>query len=195
MHMLSSLTRNWWIAVLRGVIAIGFGAAAFIWPGVTLEILIVLFGAYAFLDGITTLLLGVFGMGAHERWWAAVLSGVVGVLVGVATFVQPATTALALIYVIAAWALVTGVLQVLAAIRLRELISGEWLLGLGGALSVLFGILLVTAPAAGVLTLVFLFGYYAISAGIAQIGFGLRLRGLAHHLPLLHRTPATSTSR
>jgi uncharacterized membrane protein HdeD (DUF308 family) len=87
--MLSSLTRNWWIAMLRGIIAIAFGAAAFVWPGVTLAILISLFGAYALVDGITTLLLGVLGAGSNERWWAAVLSGVVGVLAGVATFVPP----------------------------------------------------------------------------------------------------------
>ena len=181
--MLSSLTRHWWVAVLRGVIALGFGAAAFLWPGVSLAILISLFGAYVLVDGITTLLLGMRGAGSNERWWAAVLSGVVGVLAGVATFVQPASTALALVYVIAAWALVTGGLQIYAAIRLRELIADEWLLGLGGALSLLFGILLVAMPAAGVLTLVFLFGYYAIRAGLAQVGFGLRLRGLAQHLP------------
>ena len=193
--MLSSLTRNWWIAMLRGIIAIAFGAAAFVWPGVTLAILISLFGAYALVDGITTLLLGVLGAGSNERWWAAVLSGVVGVLAGVATFVQPAATALALVYVIAAWALVTGGLQIFAAIRLRELIADEWLLGLSGALSMLFGILLATAPAAGVLSLVFLFGYYTISTGLAQVGFGLRLRGLAQHLPRPHAAAAAAPSR
>jgi uncharacterized membrane protein HdeD (DUF308 family) len=191
--MLSSLTRNWWVAALRGVIAVGFGAAAFVWPGVTLDILIVLFGAYALVDGITTLMLGVLGVGSNERWWAAVLSGVVGVLAGVVTFAQPVATAVALVYVIAAWAMLTGGLQILAAIRLRELISDEWLLGLSGALSMLFGILLVTAPAAGVLALVFLFGYYAISAGLAQVGFGLRLRGLAQQRPRPHAAAAAST--
>jgi uncharacterized membrane protein HdeD (DUF308 family) len=90
---------------------------------------------------------------------------------------------------------VTGGLQIFAAIRLRELIADEWLLGLSGALSMLFGILLVTAPAAGVLTLVFLFGYYTISAGLAQVGFGLRLRGLAQHLPRPHAAAAAAPSR
>jgi uncharacterized membrane protein HdeD (DUF308 family) len=181
--MLSSLTRNWWVAVLRGLIAIGVGVGSFVWPGVTLETLVYLFGAYALVDGITTLLLGVLGIGSNERWWAAIASGAVGVLAGVATFAQPVSTALALVYLMAAWALVTGGLQIVAAVRLRALISHEWLLGLGGALSIVFGILLLTGPAAGALTLVFLFGYYTMSAGLAQVGVGLRLRGLAHHQP------------
>ena len=193
--MLSSLTRNWWVAVLRGVLAIGVGAAAFVWPGVTLETLVYLFGAYALIDGITTLGLGLLGLGSNERWWAAALSGIVGVLAGVGTFLQPAATALALVYVIATWAMLTGGLQIVAAIRLRDVIADEWLVGLGGALSMLFGSVLVTAPAAGVLTLVLLFGYYTISAGLAQVGFGLRLHGLGQHLPRAHAAAAVSSSR
>ena len=192
--MLSSLTRNWWLAVLRGLIAIGFGTATFVWPGVTLELLIVLFGTYALVDGVTALALGVLSVGSNERWWAAVLSGVVGVLAGMVAFVQPAATALALVYVIAAWALLAGGAQIVAAIRLRQYIADEWLLGVGGALSMLFGVLLLTAPATGVLTLVLLFGYYAISAGLAQVGFGLRLRGLAQQLPRPHTARAISTA-
>jgi uncharacterized membrane protein HdeD (DUF308 family) len=193
--MLSSLTRNWWVAVLRGLIAVVFGTAAFVWPGLTLEVLIVLFGAYALVDGTSTLIMGVLGAGSNERWWVAVFSGLLGVLAGAVTFLQPAVTMLALVYIIAAWALVTGGVQMVMAIRLRELIQDEWLLGLGGALSVVFGILLATAPAAGVLSLVLLFGYYTISTGLAQVGFGLRLRGLAQHLPRPHAAAAGSSAR
>ena len=190
--MLSSFAHHWWVAVLRGVLAIAFGLAAFVWPGLTLATLIALFGAYALVDGIVTLGLGFFGLGSNERRGATVLSGALGVLAGIVTFAQPAAAAFGLLYVIAAWAMISGVLQVAAAVQLRNVISDEWLMGLGGALSVVFGILLLAAPASGVLTLVFLFGYFAISAGITHIGFGLRLRGLGQHLP---RPSSRSSSR
>jgi uncharacterized membrane protein HdeD (DUF308 family) len=191
--MLSSFAHHWWVAVMRGVLAIGFGFAALVWPGLTLEILVALFGAYALVDGMATLGFGLFGIGSNERRAPTLLSGALGVLAGVVAFVQPSATAVGMVYVIATWAIVTGVLQVAGAIRLRELISDEWLMGLGGALSVVFGVLLLSPPSAGVLTLVFLFGFYAISAGLAQIGFGLRLRSLAQHLPLRHTAEASST--
>jgi uncharacterized membrane protein HdeD (DUF308 family) len=194
--MLSSLAHYWWVAVVRGVLAIALGLAAIVWPGVTLASLIALFGAYALVDGIVSLSMGAApGVGHGGRRASAVLSGVLGILAGIIALVQPAATAFGLLYVVAGWAMITGVLQVTAAIRLREHLSNEWLVGLGGILSVLFGLLLVVAPAAGVLTLVFLFGYYAISAGIVQIGLGLRLRGVAEHLPRVRSAPATSTAR
>jgi uncharacterized membrane protein HdeD (DUF308 family) len=193
--MLSSLAQYWWVAVARGVLAIVFGLAAIVWPGVTLASLILLFGAYVLVDGVVTLGMGLFGLGRNDQRAATVLSGVLGVLAGIVTFLQPAAAAFAMLYVVAGWGMITGVLQIATAIRLRKHISNEWLVGLGGSLSVLFSVLLLAAPAAGVVTLVFLFGYYAISAGVVQIGFGLRLRGLTEHLPLLHRCPSTSPAR
>jgi uncharacterized membrane protein HdeD (DUF308 family) len=120
--MLSSLAHHWWVAVLRGVLAIAFGLAAFVWPGLTLATLIALFGAYALVDGIVTLGLGLFGLGSNEHRWGTILSGALGVLAGIVTFAQPAAAAFGLLYVIAAWAMMIGVLQVAAAVRLREVI-------------------------------------------------------------------------
>jgi len=180
--MLSSITRNWWLVALSGALAVLFGVAAFVWPGMTFEVLVLLFGAYAFVDGIVWLGFGLLAAGSEERWWPLVLGGIVGIATGVLTFAQPATMGLALVYVVGAWAIVTGLLTIVAAVRLRDAISNEWLMGFSGVLSIIFGVLVLAQPNAGALTLVFLFGFYAILAGIAQISLGIRLRGLGESL-------------
>jgi uncharacterized membrane protein HdeD (DUF308 family) len=192
--MLSSLTRNWWLVALRGTLAVIFGAAAFVWPGLTFEVLVLLFGAYAFVDGVIVLSFGLAAAGDGQRWWPLVLGGGVGIATGVLTFVQPAAMALALVYVIGAWAIVTGILEIAAAIRLRDVISNEWLMGLSGALSIVFGGIVLAQPNTGALALVFLFGFYAILAGISQISLGFRLRGLGETLQPRTQS-ATSPSR
>ena len=192
--MLSSITRNWWLAALRGGLAIVFGVAAFVWPGLTFEVLVLLFGAYAFVDGAVVLSLGLMAAGDQERWWPLVLGGVVGIATGVLTFIYPGAMALALVYVIGAWAIITGILEMAAAIRLRNVITSEWLMGFSGVLSTIFGVLVIAQPGAGALTLVYLFGFYAILAGIAQISLGFRLRGLGETLAP-ETQHATSPSR
>lgn len=192
--MLSSLTRNWWMAALRGTLAVIFGVAAFVWPGMTFEVLVLLFGAYAFVDGILVLGFGLVAAGDGEQWWPLVLSGILGIGIGVLTFAKPATMALALVYVAGFWAIVTGLLEVVAAIRLRDVISGEWLMGLSGALSILFGLLVVAQPDTGALALVYLFGFYAILAGVSQIGLGFRLRGLSEDVAKAPIQTVSSTS-
>jgi uncharacterized membrane protein HdeD (DUF308 family) len=191
--MLASVTRNWWLLALRGALAIVFGVLAFVWPGATFEVLVLLFGAYAFIDGVVTLAYGIMAASEHERWWPLVLSGILGIAVGVITFMRPETVGLALVYVVGAWAIVTGFLEIVAAIRLRDVISDEWLLGIGGALSVVFGVLVLAQPNAGALSLVYLFGFYAILVGIAQISLGTRLRGLGETVQPRTQT-ASSTS-
>lgn len=174
--MRENLTRYWWAVVLRGAAAILFGIMALIWPDITLIVLVALFGAYVLVDGIISLATAIAGSrGRGRRGWL-VFEGIVSVLLGVLTFLWPDITALVLLWVIAAWALVTGVLEIVAAVRLRREIRGEWLLALGGVLSVLFGILLIVWPAAGALAVVFLIGIYAIMFGAALVGLGLRLR-------------------
>ena len=176
---LTRLTRNWWLAALRGSLAVILGAAAFVWPGITLEVLVLLFGAYALADGVLMFGFGLVAAEQHEQWWTVVLGGIVGIALGVLAFAQPGAVALALVYVVGAWAIVTGLLEIVAAIRLRQVISTEWLMALSGALSVLFGIVFLYQPGSGALALVYLFGFYAVLAGIAQITLGFRLRGLA----------------
>jgi len=175
--MLETLTRYWWAVTLRGALAVLFGILALIWPGVTVVVLVALFGAYALVDGVIALGTAAFGgaRAAGRRGWL-ILEGVVGVITGIITFAWPGITALALLWVIAFWAIFTGVLEIISAIRLRREMEGEWMLILSGVLSVVFGLLLAIWPGAGALTLVVLIGIYAIIFGIALIVLGLRMR-------------------
>jgi uncharacterized membrane protein HdeD (DUF308 family) len=180
--MLSSLTSNWWMAALRGTLAVIFGVVAFAWPGITFEALVLLFGAYAFVDGILVLSFGLMAAHDGEQWWPLVLGGILGIGLGVLTFARPGTIDLALVYVAGFWAIVTGLLEIVAAIRLRKIISGEWLMGLSGGLSIIFGVLVVAQPDSGAVALVYILGFYAILAGVTQIALGFRLRGLGEEV-------------
>jgi uncharacterized membrane protein HdeD (DUF308 family) len=177
--MSADLTRNWWVVTLRGVAGVLFGLLAFFWPGITLASLVLLFGAYIFVDGVFTIAAAVRSAGENERWGMLLFEGVLGVIGGILTFILPIVTALALLYVVAGWSIVTGILGIATAVRLRRVIEGEWLLGLSGALSVIFGVLLVIRPAAGAVALVWMIGSYAFVFGALMIGLGFRLRGLA----------------
>jgi uncharacterized membrane protein HdeD (DUF308 family) len=178
--MLETLTRYWWVVALRGALAILFGVTALVWPGITLFALVLIFGAYSLVDGVCTLAaaLGRRDRGATDtggRIWLFV-QGVAGIIIGVLAFVWPGITALALLWLIGIWAIVIGVLEVIAAIRLRRELRREWLLGLSGAATALFGILLIAWPAAGVLTLIALIGISAVVFGVALLAFAERLR-------------------
>ncbi len=175
--MTSALSRNWWAIALRGLVAVLFGLAAFVWPGLTLLALVFLFGIYALLDGIFSIIAAVNNRAGNNRWWLLLLEGLVGVAAGIIAFIWPGITAFALLYLIAAWAVITGILEIAAAIRLREEIEGEWLLGLGGLLSIVFGILLFIWPGAGALAVTWLIGAYALFFGILLIILGFRVRG------------------
>ncbi|MBV8550119.1 MAG: HdeD family acid-resistance protein [Acidobacteriaceae bacterium] len=170
------LASNWWSLVIRGLVAILLGILALAWPGITLSALVLLFGAYALVDGVVNLAGAWRASKAHERWGVLVIEGVAGIVAGLVTFAWPAITALALIYVIAAWAVVTGILEIAAATKLRKHISGEWLLALSGVASIIFGILLMAYPLAGALVIAIWFGVYAIVFGAMLVGLGFRLR-------------------
>jgi uncharacterized membrane protein HdeD (DUF308 family) len=170
-------TGHWWALALRGIIAILFGLAAFLRPGIALEALILLFGAYALVDGVFSIV-GVFGgtRGGTPRW-LLFLEGVVSILAGLIALIFPGLTAVALLYLVVAWAVVTGIAEIATAIRLRQEIRGEWALILGGIISVLFGLILAVLPAVGILSLIWLVGAYAVAFGVLLLITALQVRG------------------
>ena len=176
---LDGFTKHWWVLLVRGLLAVLFGIVAFERPGPTLVALVLLYGAYALVDGVTALWVGA---SAGAGWF--VLSGVLGIAVGITTFIYPGITAVALFYLIAAWAVTRGIFEIVAAIKLRKEISSEWALILGGISSIAFGLLLLAFPVAGVLTLAWLIGAYSLMFGVAMIFLAFRLRGLSRKMEM-----------
>ncbi len=162
--------------LIRGIAGIVVGILAVAWPGITIAVLVGIFGVYAIIDGITNLFIGFSRSRVGGRSWAHVIQGLVGIGAGVLTFLWPGVTALALVFFIAAWAIVTGAFEIAAAIKLRKVIKGEWLLALSGALSVAFGLLVFAFPAAGAVGIAFVLGAYAVATGIILVTLGIRLR-------------------
>ncbi len=188
--MLKLISRDWWIFALRGVAAILFGVLAFASPALTLATLVLMFGAYVFVDGVTLLSALVRGeAGARRNAWTVGIMGVLGIVASIVTFVSPGITALSLLYLVAFWAITMGVFQVVAAIALRREIEGEFWMGLGGVMSVAFGSLLIVSPGAGLVTLVWLLGAWAIVFGASSLGLAYRLHGLG----ATQRQPATAS--
>lgn len=179
--LLHALAENWWLLLLRGIAAVVFGVLAFVWPGLTLLTLILLWGIYALVDGALALGTAIFGKATHlaPRWWLAVV-GVASLIAGVLAFVWPGITAAVLLLFIACWAIVTGIMQIWGAIQLRKEIAGEWLLILSGLLSIAFGIILIAQPGAGALAVVWMIGLFAILIGCDYIALSLRLRKHKH---------------
>ena len=173
----SQPARTWWLLVMRGMAAITFGVLALLWPGLTLLVMALLWGAYVLVDGLLSLLhaFKLRGRGLSVALWSLV--GVLGVAAGVLAFIWPGLTAFVLLTLIAAWAIVVGALQLVAAWRLRRQIRGEWLLALSGALSLVFGALLVLQPQTGAVAVVMLVAGYAIAFGVVLMALGWRLRG------------------
>jgi uncharacterized membrane protein HdeD (DUF308 family) len=170
------LARNWWTVALRGAIAIIFGLAALFWPDITLTALIFIFAAFVLVSGVL-LAIAAFRDGlTHTHGWLMLLEGAIGIAVGIMAFIWPGITALVLLYLIAAWAIVTGVLEIIAAIQIRKEIQNEWLLAIAGIASVLFGVLLIVWPLAGALAILWIIGAYAIIFGILLLILAFRLR-------------------
>jgi uncharacterized membrane protein HdeD (DUF308 family) len=180
--MLGSIVRNWWIVLVRGIFAVSFGILAFAWPRITLASLVVLFGIYAIIDGVSSIAVGIARGAGGTPWWQMVPVGIVSVIAGVLTLLWPGVTAVVLLVVIAAWLILGGIVEIYAAIRLRALIENEWLLILSGAFSILFGTILIARPGAGALAVLLIIGSCAIVLGLLAVALAFRLRSLKTHL-------------
>lgn len=188
---LEVLVRNWWVVLLRGLAGMLFGIMTFVAPGLSLAALVLLFGAYAFADGVLAIVAAVRRRAAAgTSWWMLVVQGIAGMAAGAATLLWPGITALVLLYLIAGWALVTGVFEVVAAIRLRQVLTHEWLLALSGLASIGLGILLMVYPGAGALAVVLWIGAYALVSGALLFALAIKLRAFGRHHQASHEAPA-----
>jgi uncharacterized membrane protein HdeD (DUF308 family) len=179
--MWEDLRNNWGWILVRGIAAVIFGVLALLLPEITLTALVLLWGAYALLDGVLALIAAFRIRDRGKPFWALLVVGILGIAAGIVTFLWPGITALALLAFIAAWSLLMGIFQIVAAIRLRKSIEREWLLGLSGLLSVVFGVLMLINPGAGALAVVWVIGAYAIIFGVLLIALGFKLRSTTHH--------------
>lgn len=179
----ASLARNWWVFLLRGIVAILFGVLTALMPSITLTLLVLLFGAYAIVEGGFNVIAAFRRRKGERLWWLLLLEGLVSIAAGVVAFIVPGLTALMLVLVIGAWAIITGVLEIVAAILLRKQIKGEWWLALSGALSLVFGVLVLLWPGAGALALVLWIAAYSIAFGVLLLALAFRLRGVRERLP------------
>lgn len=168
--------KYWWSFVFRGVLATIFGLVAIFLPGITLELMTVLLGAFLVVDGLTSFFVSIRGRGKGFQSRALLLEGLAGIIVGVLTFIWPSITVLALILMVGFWAMITGVLEIIAAVALRHEIEGEWLLGLSGIISILFSVILFVRPETSAVAIVWMIGLYALVFGLALVFLGLRLR-------------------
>jgi uncharacterized membrane protein HdeD (DUF308 family) len=191
--MLDMLAKNWRLVALRGVLSIIFGIALLLFPPLVITTMVLFFGAYAFIDGLTAITTAVLHR-TQPRWWLLLLEGVIGVVAGVLVFLYPTFAAINavffVLYIVAFWSIFTGVTQIVQAIQLRKEIEGEFWLGLSGALSVVFGIFLVIAPGPGVLALITIIAAYAIVFGVMLLFLAFRLRGHSEQ-----STTASSTTQ
>ncbi|MBV8728013.1 MAG: HdeD family acid-resistance protein [Candidatus Eremiobacteraeota bacterium] len=176
--MVQLLARNWWAFLIRGLAGVVFGVLAFLWPGETLLVLAILLGAYALVDGVFALVAAFSHAGASHRGWL-IFEGALGVILGVLIWLYPLYSAALLVYLIAFWAIATGVVEITAGIRFRNVIADEILYILAGIASIVFGILVLRNPAAGAIAVVWLIASYAIVFGLLQVALSFRLKALA----------------
>ncbi|MDY6867852.1 MAG: HdeD family acid-resistance protein [Chloroflexota bacterium] len=174
--MFSIIVRNWWVFLVRGLLAVIFGVLALIWPEITLITLMILFGIFVLMEGILNLVIGVATSDTNRRWWVTLIEGILDIVIAILTFVWPDITAVVLLYFIAAWALLSGVLEIILAIRIRQMIEREWAMILGGILSIIFSVLLFVFPSEGAISLLMLIGIYSIIIGILFVILGFRIR-------------------
>lgn len=171
-------SRHWWVLLLRGIAAITFGVLSYLQPGLTITTLVIFFGAYCLVDGILGLWTAYETYNKHKAWWSLVLGSVLSIGIAAMTFLWPGVTAFSLVMVIAFWSIFTGISQIVTAVNLRKEIDNEWLLGLAGAASVVFGFLLTIQPQGGALALVWMIATYAVIVGILMIMLAFKCKSL-----------------
>jgi uncharacterized membrane protein HdeD (DUF308 family) len=176
------LAQNWWVLLLRGIIAILFGVAAYAWPGMTLATLVMFFAAFVLVDGVFDVFAAFSGRNENENWWVLLLEGLLGIAFGVITWTRPGVTVVVLLLFIGFWALATGILRIIMAIRLRKEIEGEWWLILSGLASVLFGVVVMARPGAGALAMLWVIAAWAIITGIFLVILSFRARSFGKKL-------------
>jgi uncharacterized membrane protein HdeD (DUF308 family) len=192
--MFNLMTQNWWAIALRGFAAMLFGVAAFMWPGITLGVLAPLFGAYAMINGVFAVIEAFSRDVSRERWWALLFEGVVSIVVGAMVLIWPGLTAIGLVVLIAFWAIMTGVFEIITAIRLRHEIRGEWMMALIAILSMAFGLLLLAFPVAGAFSVFLMIRAFVFAIGALMIALALKLRALrrpgGEAPPVRHAAPS-----
>ena len=176
--MFNLMTQNWWTIALRGFAAVLFGIAAFMWPGITLWVLGPLFGAYAMINGVFAMIEAFSRDVSRERWWALLFEGIVSIVIGAMILIWPGLTAMGLLFLIAFWAIMTGVFEIITAIRLRHEIRGEWLMALIAILSMAFGLLLLAFPAPGAFSVILMIRAFVFAIGALMIALAFKLRSL-----------------
>ena len=170
------LSRSWWMLALAGVVSVVFGVVAIVFPVLTLLWLVAMFAVYAAFSGVVYIMGAIQNRHTDNGWWLFLLLGLMGIAAGVLAIIYPAITALVLVAIMGASALVQGVFQIAIAIRLRKVIEGEWLMMLAGAISIAFGVMVLLFPGAGALAMVWLVSFQAIVSGILLLMLGLRAR-------------------
>lgn len=176
--MLISLARNWWILLLNGICAILFGVLASVWPGLVLDTLIILFGVYCIADGATAVMASFTKDDRGQSWRVMLLGGLLSIASGLIAMLYPGVTALVLLIIMGVWAILRGVFEIIAAIHLRKYLKHEWLLGIAGAISILFGAAIVSRPWLGALAIIWILASMAIAKGALLVLLSFRLRGI-----------------
>jgi uncharacterized membrane protein HdeD (DUF308 family) len=192
--MFNLMTQNWWAIALRGLVAVLFGIAAFMWPGITLSVLAPLFGAYALINGVFAVIEAFRRDVSRERWRPLLFEGVISIVIGAMILIWPGLTAMGLLFLIAFWAIMTGVFEIITAVRLRHEIRGEWMMALIAILSMAFGLLLLAFPAPGVFSVILMIRAFVFAIGALMIALAFKLRSLRRPggevPPVRHATPS-----
>src|SRR5271157_354425 len=181
-YMFQSIAHSWWLFALRGVAAIVFGMLTFVYPKDMIMVLIILFGAYALIDGVLAVNVSFQMQEDFDHWWVVLLEGLAGILVGVLVLINLTLSATALFLLVACWAVFTGLMEILAAILLSNEINQNWLMTLYGVLSVILGIILVDFPNIGTVGLIYVIGIYAIFDGLLMLYYAIKVHDLIHQL-------------